>query len=139
MTGKMNADTLKVLLVRSGQEAVETEVEDTLKAKQEMVGGWIEMIMPFDDEAAIICNEEGKILGLPMNRALRNEEGKVIDIVCGDFFICYAPRDSEDFLSLPPEMMQKYKEKFRYPERFYIVDNEIYPVKYHPSKEEMER
>ena len=139
MTGKMNADTLKVLLVRSGQEAVETEVEDTLKAKQEMVGGWIEMIMPFDDEAAIICNEEGKILGLPMNRALRNEEGKVIDIVCGYFFICYAPRDSEDFLSLPPEMMQKYKEKFRYPERFYMVDNEIYPVKYHPSKEEMER
>lgn len=139
MTGKMNADTLKVLLVRSGQEAVETEVEDTLKAKQEMVGGWIEMIMPFDDEAAIICNEEGKILGLPMNRALRNEEGKVIDIVCGDFFICYAPHDSEDFLSLPPEMMQKYKEKFQYPERFYMVDNEIYPVKYHPSKEEMER
>lgn len=42
------------------------EVENTLKALQDEVGGYIEVItLPYD--AAIICNEEDRILGLPDN------------------------------------------------------------------------
>lgn len=37
---------------------------------------------------ALICNDEGKLLGLPANRALRDSEGNLYDIVCGTFFLC---------------------------------------------------
>lgn len=139
MKETVHVDTIKVLLIKPGKSPAEIEVEDTLEAQQKLVGGYIEMCMPFEDEVALICNEEGKICRLPMNRALRNEKGEVTDIVFGDFFLCYAPCESDGFLSLPPDLMQKYKEKFRCPERFYMVDSEIFPVKYRPSKEEMER
>ena len=64
------------------------------------------------DERAIICNEEGKMMGLPLNRGIRSDEGQLQDIIAGDFFICYAPLESERFLSMPPELEEKYKEKF---------------------------
>ena len=43
------------------------------------------------------CNEEGKLVGLPFNRALRDEEGRVYDIVVGTFFLCRALAEGEDF------------------------------------------
>ncbi len=36
---------------------------------------------------ALICNEEGKFLGLPLNRALRDDAGEVYDIIAGNFLI----------------------------------------------------
>lgn len=42
------------------------EVENTLKALQTEVGGDIETVTIASD-AVIICNEEGRILGLPYN------------------------------------------------------------------------
>ena len=49
------------------------EIDDTLEAMQKVVGGDIEKYMPFDDDVAIICNEEGKVNGLPPNRAVYAE------------------------------------------------------------------
>ena len=46
------------------------EIEDTLEAMQETVGGYIEEYMPFDDEVAIVCKEEGKMNGAELNRAI---------------------------------------------------------------------
>ncbi len=203
------------------------------------MGGDIEEYMPFDDEAAIICNEEGKISGLPLNRAIYAEEevdmrysemaqkfreaekngehlegyivftedsftekypieartyavssdnkayrpnmggysiyatsldgtdknvrleaymtdergGKdgwkiercymkereMIEIMAGDFFICYAPISSEKFLSLPPDLEKKYAEKFRYPEKFIQTDKGIKAIPYKPVARDMER
>ena len=42
------------------------EVENTLKALQREVSGYIETVTIASD-AVIICNEEGRILGLPDN------------------------------------------------------------------------
>ena len=42
------------------------EVENTLKALQREVSGYIETVTIASD-AVIICNEEGRILGLPYN------------------------------------------------------------------------
>lgn len=42
------------------------EVENTLKALQAEVGGYIETVT-FASDAAVICDEEGRILGLPYN------------------------------------------------------------------------
>lgn len=68
------AETISVLLIQPGKYPKTVTIEDSLEAMQELVGGDIEEYMPFDDEAAIICNEEGKISGLPLNRAIYAEE-----------------------------------------------------------------
>ena len=40
------------------------------------------------DDVVIVVNEEGKIIGLPFNRALRDEKSKILDLLFGTFFIC---------------------------------------------------
>lgn len=117
----MNDSKIKVLLVEPEKYPKEIVIDDTLEAMQEVVDEDIEEYMPFDDDVAIICNEEGKMRGLPLNRAVYvqdNDKKEMVDIICGKFFICYAPPESESFQSLPDDMMKKYKEQFKYPERF---------------------
>lgn len=104
--------TISVLLVQPNKYPKMIEIEDTLEAMQAVVGGGIEEYMPFEDEVAIICNEEGKVNGLPLNRAIYDSDKQMIDIMAGDFFICHAPVSSEKFLSLPPDLAKKYSEKF---------------------------
>ena len=82
---------------------------------------------------AIICNEEGKLNGLPLNRGIRDEEGHLQEIIAGDFFICYAPIESERFLSMPPELEQKYMEMFEFPEMFLNDHGVIDSIQYDPS------
>ena len=61
---------MKVLVVCPKQPPVLRDVKPGLKPLQEIVGGYIEAVYPFDDPVAIICNEEGKLNSLEMNRAL---------------------------------------------------------------------
>lgn len=131
--------TIKVLLVQTRKEPKVIEIEDSLSAMQGIVGGHIEEYMPFEDDVALVCNEEGKMIGLELNRGITNEEGHLQDIISGDFFVCYAPIESESFLSMPDEMMEKYKEKFKEPEKFVKINGELhaYPLKL--ERENMER
>ncbi|WP_243111364.1 DUF3846 domain-containing protein [Acutalibacter sp. 1XD8-33] len=133
------AETISVLLIQPGKYPKTVTIEDSLEAMQELVGGDIEEYMPFDDEAAIICNEEGKISGLPLNRAVYDFEHQMIEIMAGDFFICHAPISSEKFLSLPPDLEKKCSEKFRYPEKFVQTDKGIKAIPYKPAARDMER
>ena len=134
MEDNKTSETIRVLFLSPGKKAEMREIEHTLESMQSQVGGMIEEYMPFDDDAAIVCNEEGKMMGLPLNRAVKDEDGRVMDIICGDFFICYAPIESEEFLSLPPEMEKKYKEKFAWPETFMQTENGIRAVAYEPKE-----
>ena len=111
----------------------------TLEAMQETVGGYIEEYMPFDDEVAIVCNEEGKMNGAELNRAIYSNDKEILDIIAGKFFIAYAPIESESFLSMPKDLMKKYEDKFRYPERFYQTDKGIETKAYKPISKDMER
>ena len=79
----MNDSKIKVLLVEPEKYPKEIEIDDSLEAMQEVVGGDIEEYMPFDDDVAIICNEEGKVRGLPLNRAVYvqdNDKKEMVDI-----------------------------------------------------------
>ena len=68
---------------------------------------------------ALICHEEGKLLPLPLNRALRSPHtGEIYDIIAGDFFLCAAPPDSEHFESLTDDQLERYARIFRTPELF---------------------
>lgn len=112
-------ETMKVLLVKPGEIAKQVELGGSLEDMQQAVGGYIESYMPFEDEVALVCNDEGKMNGLPLNRGIKDDNGEIIDVICGDFFICYAPIGSEYFHSLPDELMEKYEEQFRLPEEFF--------------------
>ena len=102
------------------------ELEDSLGAMQRCVGGTIEAVYePGGRDAALICNDEGKLLGLPLNRALRDEEGEIYDIIVGTFFICGAPTDSENFTSLMDEQVAYWLRRFAKPEFFVSVNGQI--------------
>lgn len=246
--GRFFTDTEKknlisVLLVEPNKYPKITRIEDSLEAMQKIVGGDIEEYMPFEDELAIICNDEGKLAGLPLNRAIyaepetvemsyqemtkrfreaENNRGEhltgyvvftedsfdkpyseesrtyvissnnkafqsgmggysiyascldgsdpcvrldgymsdehggengwkiekcymkensreMLDIIFGQFFIAYAPIESENFQSLPKNLAEKYKEKFKYPERIAKVNGEIVAVPFKPKTKEAER
>jgi len=70
-----------------------------------------------------IANESGKLDGLPLNRALRDADGDIYDIVAGNFFI--AGLGQSDFTDLPHELAEQFAEQFRQPEMFLRVDDKI--------------
>ena len=100
---------MNVLVVEPGYLPYEKEIIDSadhLEQMQAIVGGLIEPIYPYHEEVAIVCNEEGLINGLPFNRSVPGGYGGVF----GTFFICGL--GEEDFCSLPPELMERFKKEF---------------------------
>ena len=79
-----------------------------------MVGRSIQAVYPFEEAMALVCNEEGKCLGLPLNRVLRLEldTGEIYDVIAGTFFLCAVPPDSDRFASLA-EQIASCSERFR--------------------------
>ncbi len=95
---EQNENTLSVLKIAPGQRPQQVEIDNDLKALQQAVGGSIDAVYPFADQVAIICNDEGKLMGLPLNRALRDEDGQMYDAVAGTFLVVGLGED--DFVSL---------------------------------------
>ena len=118
---------IQVVLVEPGKEARVTEIDYSLENMQKIVGGYIERFQ-LDDEVCIICNEEGKLEGLPLNRAIFYE-GELMEIIAGTFFICADPWDSEHFESLTDEQAKEYAENFKAPEWFVKTAKGIAVVK----------
>lgn len=118
---------MKVLMVEPEKMAYEAIIGDDLKSMQSVVGGDIEAVYPYNEPVAIVCNGEGKLEHLPFNRALRDEEGKIYDVIAGKFFICGLGK--ENFVSLPPELMEKFKGKFQEPEVFAFINGHVYSKK----------
>lgn len=126
----MSNNKIRGILVRPLSHPISFETDDSLSSLQKLVDGYIEAIYPFDDHAAIICNEEAKLRDdLLPNRALYDENGRVYDIIFGDFFICLARPDSENFESLSDDLIKKYIDYYKKPEIFMIVNGEIKVIK----------
>lgn len=70
---------------------------------------------------------------------LKEASREMLDIICGKFFICHAPYEAERFQSLPPDLAEKYREKFQYPERFARINDKIVAVPFKPAKADRER
>lgn len=120
-------DLIQVVLCEPGKKARIATISNTLPSLQQIVGGYIEAVYPFDDPVAIICNEEGKINGLELNRALRDESGDIYDILAGPFLI--VGLGSESFASLTLECQEKYCKLFEYPEVFLSVNGEVLAIR----------
>lgn len=110
---------MKVLKIDPGKRPEVTEIDGSLASMQALVGGTIQPIYPFEEPVAVICNDEGKLLGLPPNRALRHPDTREIyDILCGTVFLCGAPPEEETFQSLSDAQIERYRQAFLCPEAF---------------------
>lgn len=120
-------EKMTVVMVEPNKKAYITEIGTELEDLQRAVGGgYIEVIYPFEDNVGLICNEEGKIIQMPLNRALKDEDGKIYDVVSGPFFIAGLTEDN--FGSITEKQAEKYLEMFRVPEHFYCIDNKIVAI-----------
>lgn len=127
-------EKIKVLMVEPGKKAYEKEIGTTLEELYAVLDcDCIQTFYPYEDLVVIVCDDEGKINGGRPNRAIYSEDGKIMDIICGKFFICDCT--TPEFKSLSDTMMEKYKELFLMPERFCRINGEIFAVKYDPYKE----
>lgn len=131
-------ENITVLAVEPLQEPYIKEIPNALEAMQKEVGGPIQAVYPFAEEAAIICNDEAKLEGMRLNRALYDAEGEIYDIVAGPFIV--VGLGEEDFTSLPPELIDKIQKQFKQPEMFIKVNGEVQAVPVKPSvKANLER
>lgn len=114
------------------------EIDGSLESMQRIVGGDIEAVYPFDDPVVLVCHGEGKLLGLPMNRALTDESGVPYDIVCGTFFVVGI--GDEDFTSLTEQQIEKYRKKYANEMVFSVpVPSGNHKKQYNKEKYEHER
>ena len=124
-------EKLTVLVVEPMKEPYVKEIAPGLHALQAEVGGDIAASYPFDDPVGLVLNDEGKLIGLDLNRSLRDEHGEIYDIVAGTFLV--VGLSPENFVSLPPDMIQKYTEQFKRPELFASINGQIVSVPVEPE------
>ena len=130
-------NTMEVLLVKPGQYAEMTTIEAGLSSMQEIVGGDIQAAYFFDEPVAVVCNEEGKMNGSELNRAVKDDNGNIIDIVAGTFFVCGL--GDEDFISLQPEYREKFEKMFKKPEAFLKMGKGIMAIPVEPKKDDLNK
>lgn len=96
-------EKIKVLIVEPAYDPYVKEIYNTLQEKQKIVGGLIEFIA-LENNVDLICNDEGKMLNLEMNKIITN------DVICGTFII--AGQEKGNTISLTEEQIKKYKKYF---------------------------
>lgn len=103
---------MRILVIEPLKEPYAKEIDGSLNSMQSVVGGSIQAIYPFEECVALICHEEGKLIGLPPNRALFDDNGQIYDIISGTFFLCSAPPCSDSFEGLSDEQINTYSKRF---------------------------
>ena len=99
-------DMIQALRVKPGAAPEIVSVPNKLESLQAAVGGYIE-VLGLDCGICLICNEEGKLLGLPANRQVGG------DIIAGTFLIV-GEADGK-FCSLSDTDVDHYAEEFAQP------------------------
>ena len=123
----MKNKNIKVLVVKPEQAPTIAEYKDRLETWQQLVGGYIELFYPFEDDVAILCNDEGKIDGLPLNRAVKDANGEILDIIAGTFAVVGLD-DEDGFRSLTNLELEMYAKLYAVPEVFVGMNGRIVAV-----------
>lgn len=100
ITDDISAEKIKVIVKDPGKPARVVWISNTLENLQRTVGGYIETVT-ISTDVVIICNEEGKLLGLPHNCRL-----------CGCDFVgtlIIVGIDKDEFCSLSDEVIRLLK------------------------------
>ena len=129
----MKETKIKVLALLPLELPKVVELDNTLEAMRKFVGGNIDCLPLYDlnSEFTLVCNDEGKLIGLEPNRGLRDEHGEIYDVMAGTFLVVGLSEDS--FTSLTPEQVQKYTEHFKQPEQFISLNGQIIALPVEPE------
>jgi len=122
---------MRVLVVEPERVPYEKEIDGSLKSMQEIVDGTIQAVYPYEELVCLVCNDEGKINGMPLNRVVP----EINDIIAGTFLVCGLGEES--FESLDKKQIEQFKKKFFSPELFLPGENGIMVLRNPPSAEEM--
>ncbi|MDD3228242.1 MAG: DUF3846 domain-containing protein [Oscillospiraceae bacterium] len=117
------AQQLTVLMVEPGKAPYIKKIGTELEDMQHEVGGYIQAVYPYAEPVALICGEEAKLEGKPLNRALRDEDGTIYDIVAGNFMI--VGLGEEDFCSLDQKNRELFADRFKTPEAFIRMNGKL--------------
>lgn len=115
-------EEITVLMVEPGKHPIVTTLKNDLDSLQKAVSigadcqGLIE-IFSIDDGVLVLCNEEGKLIGLEGNRRIGN------DIIVGTFYVV-GEDGHGDLASLPEDLLQNYQRRFWEPEQYTQADIE---------------
>lgn len=120
---------MRVLIVEPMKPPREQEIAGSLATMQAIVGGLIQAVYPFEEPIALVCNDEGKLLNLPMNRYVP----EIRDVIAGTFFLCGAPPEGENFASLTEERLQRYTRRFYEPEQFCRLGKNLLVIRSDPE------
>ena len=101
--GQRMKENLRILMVEPHKAPYEASVPHELSAMQQTVGGLIEVVRN-GDGTLLVCNEEGKLLGMEGNRRIPG------DVLAGPFFV--VGDAGETFRSLTEEELERYRERF---------------------------
>lgn len=125
-------DQINILVVEPGYAPYEKTIADDYREMQKVVGGLITAIYPYEEPVAIVANDEGILLGMDFNRSVEGGYGGIF----GPFLVCGLAE--ENFCSLTPEQMTRYKQKFRYAELLLgFRGNEPVTLKVEPKQKAM--
>ena len=125
-------EQMTVLVVEPGYAPYEKTIPHELHAMQEIVGGLITAIYPYEEMVAIVANDEGILLGMDFNRSVEGGYGGVF----GPFFVCGLTED--DFCSLPPDQIERFKKKFHKAELLLGVrGNDLITLKVEPKQKDL--
>jgi len=120
----MENEKITAIAVEPGKKPYVQEIQGGLESFQREVGGDIQAVYPYDDPVAIIAAESGKLMGMPFNRALRDEDGHIYDALVGKFLI--VGLGEENFTSIPEELIPKYIREFQTPEQLVRIGEKNY-------------
>ena len=124
----VNENKIRILYVQPGKHPEKRFAMNKLRTLQQLVGGDMQAVYPWSkDDVALICNDSGKVDGLPLNRSLED-----YDIIAGNFFICGF--SGEKFCSLTDKQLRHYEKLFRDPELFLPTPIGIMPMKCTPDQ-----
>ena len=114
---------MKVVMVEPGQYARIEEMNTGLESLQKAVGGLIDCAYTWQEKVCIVCNDEGLLNGMPLNRNVEDYQP-----IAGPFFVCGI--EGDDFCSLTDEQAERYKAMFLQPELFIPYKNGLMQLKY---------
>ncbi|MBC2579385.1 DUF3846 domain-containing protein [Clostridium sp. DJ247] len=105
---------MRILIIEPQKVPYEAEINKELRSMQKIVGGLIQAV-DLDENTSLVCNEEGKLIGLEGNRRVGR------DIIAGTFFLCGFNEEGQ-FTSLNDEQIKKCSERFKEPEHYGFYD-----------------
>lgn len=112
----------KAIKCAPGENAEIVTLNEKLENLQEAVGGYVEPVYPFPDpHIMILCNEEGKLEGLPISRPLLDDKNNIYDLIAGTCYIVKCSNDGQNYIDMTKAQYEYYGNMFKYPIDVYRV------------------